>query len=957
METTVSAEVRGGGGRPVLSWYGLAFTVPSAVYIVIVSLIVKILQIMAIEGSFQVGTLLQAWAPDVALALVLAVGLGAAFSALPRWGRIALAIPFYLFIAYASIITISSHFYFLKTGTNFSWSTLDYWFKNFEDTNKIMASEGGGLKVLLSVGQIVLLGCFVAVPLVPRIQRYLSAKSVIPNCRAWAVLGGALAAATGLALVPVSEGPSMAACRSIPVTLISDLMHDLVLPQEQVVIGESEKLDASLEVRSAEGVRKRNVVVIMFESLRWKSSDAYVPDLGTTPYLAELAKEGALVENEYTVLPHTTKAVAAINCGIYPYLDTDPKEATPGILPKRCLAHVLRSQGYKTAFFQPAANFEKRDQLVANMGYEVYKGLNDQPQEGFEDTNYFGKEERMMLQPSFDWLDSVKGQPFLLTYLTLCTHHNYVTPQSWPRKDYVDDDEDLNNYLNGVRYTDDFIRQVMEGLKERGLLENTVVVIVGDHGEAFGEHGRRQHDLVLWEEGLRSFALWYAPGLVEPGSKVTGWRSHLDIVPTILDLLGIEVVKGGFLGQSEFQPEPADRTQYYSCWFERRCLAMRQGPLKVIYHYDQLPMEVYDNSTDPFEQHNLAFSGEYNGAWLESKKEEMLHWGRVVNQQYDDWGESILSQVVSDTEPEYQTPMKAVFDGKVELVGYSLDKEKVKAGETVQLRLVFHCLEEMKASDALFLHGMHKSGVVNADHVPAGGAYPLGQWEKGKYVVDEVPIHVPATWPKGEMKLGLGFWNKQSKKRFQVETEGEVVENRLIVAKIPVEASGQTASVLTVDQRRERIQDWIGFDKPEVGKEFGVQFGDGAVLEGIDFHKVDVPLAGTVEMTYTFRALREKLNWKLSVKLIREDGVSIDGDHDPIGGMYPTKYWRQGEYIRDRHRIHIDGNTSRPGTYGIYVGFREGHNPVPVPKGVESDGEGRIRVGTAVLTEPTQPHK
>ncbi len=945
--------------KSIISWYGLAFTVPAAVYLALLSLVVKVIQVSAIEEGFDFVTLIQAWSPDLALSLFLAGGFGVAFSLLPRWRKVGLAIPFYLFIAYASVMTIASNFYFIKTGSNFSWSTIEYWLKNFEDTNKIMSSEGGGLKLVLSIGQLLVLAAIIALPLIPVVRRSLQGWR--PMGLKWSgfAAGGAILGSILFGLVPASQGPAMAACRNIPMAIVMDFVHEVLLPKEMVEIGEDEKLDASLEVKAKEGAVRRNVVLIMFESLRWNSSDVYVPGLGSTPYLESLAQESAVVENQYSILPHTTKAVTAINCGIYPYISTDPMEATPGILPRRCLPHILRSQGYRTAFFQPAANFEKRDLLVSNMGYETYKGLNEMPHEGFEEINYFGREERMMLQPSMDWVDSVKGQPFLLTYLTLCTHHNYVTPQSWPQRRYVDHDEDLNNYLNGVRYTDDFIRQVMEGLEERGVLENSIVIVVGDHGEAFGEHGRRQHDLIMWEEGIRSFSLWHAPGIIEGGTRVKGWRSHLDIVPSVLDLLDIEVVKGGFQGQTLFEQAPENRKEFYSCWFQRRCLAMREGPIKVIYHFDQLPMEVYDNSTDAFDQHNLAFKGDYNGPWMESRKEEMLRWSRVVNQQYEEWAESILDRVVSDQEPEYDHRLSARFDDKIELVGYSLSKSEVRAGESLEVKLVFKALAPLKATDALFVHGLGgRSGTINADHVPAGGAYPLQRWQPGEYIVDEFPVHVPATWGRGDLKLAVGFWNKASKKRFAVESSAETRDERLVFAEVPVLAAARVGSAMTLEQRRARIGDWISFERPEVATTVGARFGDGVVLEGVEFHRLDVPLAGTVEMTYTFKALREGLSdWRLSVKLIRDDGVSIDGDHEPLGGLYPPRFWREGEYVRDRHRIHIDGNSSKPGTYGVYVGFFRGRAPVKPSGDFETDGEGRVRIGTAVISRPTQPHK
>jgi phosphoglycerol transferase MdoB-like AlkP superfamily enzyme len=204
----------------------------------------------------------------------------------------------------------------------------------------------------------------------------------------------------------------------------------------------------------------------------------YVPGRNTTPFLAELAKTSVVVDNQYTVVPHTSKAIVSILCGLTPYPGSKRIESTPGILPKKCMAHILRGQGYKTAFFQPATDFEERSQLVKNMGFETFRGLADFKTAGFEKTSYFGREDKIMLAPSLEWVDKVKKEPFFLAYMTLASHHNYITPQSFARVDYPEEDPDQRNYLNAIRYIDNFVRELYEGFKARGLLENTVFIIV-----------------------------------------------------------------------------------------------------------------------------------------------------------------------------------------------------------------------------------------------------------------------------------------------------------------------------------------------------------------------------------------------------------------------------------------------------------------------------------------------
>jgi arylsulfatase A-like enzyme len=326
-----------------------------------------------------------------------------------------------------------------------------------------------------------------------------------------------------------------------------------------------------------------------------------------------------------------------ILAGYYPSLDLEPKEAQPGLLPRKSLATILKDQGYATAFFQTANDFEHRRQLVANLGYDVFHNLFTLPQEGFDDVGYFGKEERMMLEPSLDWVEAQSGRPFFLTYLTVSSHHPYGVPRSWPTAEFPGAGPSLARYLNAIRQTDAFLKQVLAGFEARGLIDKTLFVILGDHGEAFGEHGGYQHNQILWEEGLRTVALLHGPPVLSRGGTVEGPRSLLDVIPTVCGVLGLKLVEGRFLGESLLDPVPETRKLFFSGWTNRSSLALREGPIKTIYHFGRAPAEVYDNSKDPHDRHNLAGQGPYDAAFIKIRTDELLYWEAVVKMQYLAW--------------------------------------------------------------------------------------------------------------------------------------------------------------------------------------------------------------------------------------------------------------------------------------------------------------------------------
>jgi lipoteichoic acid synthase len=939
--------------RVLLTPLGLALTVPLTVIYLLETLVLKGLQLHAIVGSLPLLSLIQVIAPDIAW-LMGAGTLAAILISISRpWLSATVGVLFFIFMGIMLTMGVANYGFFLSVGANLSWSSIQYWMVNYEQVSKVISHESNiTLRFILSYSQFAIVIVAAVVPLVPAIRRRVMAATIAPRTSQVSVAGAA-AIVLMLSFVPRGEGELTALCQCVPVNIMGDFVADVLIPEEEVVIAESERLDASLELKAKNGAPRYNVVFFIFESLNWKSSDVYIPGLGTTPFLEQMASQGQIIENQYTVVPHTTKAVVPLNCGIYPYLDTKPIETTPGILPRRCLAHILRSQGYQTAFFQPAANFEERHQLVANMGYDVYRGLNDLPQEGFEETNYFGREERMMLEPSLEWVDSARKEgPFLLTYLTLSTHHNYVTPQSFPYVEYDVEDVDQRNYYNAVRYIDTFLKEVHDEFDKRGLLDSTLFVIIGDHGEAFGEHGGRQHDLIMWEEGLRSFGMLYAPGILEPG-RITGARSHLDIVPTVVDFLGLELTRGSFVGTSLLKPVDEDRVLYHSCWFRRRCLAMHDGMLKTIFHYGLRQDEAYDNAMDQFDEFNLAHQGDYDEEFLSAREAEMKRWVKVVNQQYKEWEEALKDNAISETEPPIANRASARFGDAVELVGYEVQPQIVEAGRDFRVKYVFRALRELESTDSLFVHVLHRGKFLNEDHVPAHGAFPLNKWPEGSYIIDEHTVHVPGTWKSGDARLAIGFWSKETKRRYEV-TSGdlEVDDKRLIVANLKVRGSAKRTA-MSVEQRREKIRQWIGTARPEVQQQSGLRFGEHVELVGYDLIRMDVELAGTVEITYAFKALKDiPSNWKFTVKLVRDDGVTINGDHIPIGGLYPPGDWQPNEYVIDRHRIHIDMHRSKPGTYGVYLGFAAGGKPVS-PSGGELDERQRVLIGTVTISPTT----
>jgi lipoteichoic acid synthase len=432
-----------------------------------------------------------------------------------------------------------------------------------------------------------------------------------------------------LSLVPSATGAGNAFSRD---ALANMIVSELASPEVEVKL-DPDSLPTDTELVRTAQTKGRNVVIVILESTRAQSTTPYNEDLESTPFLAELANESLVFERAYAVVPHTSKALVASLCGVPPPLDTARTESEPGIIPARCIPDLLKERGYRTVFFQSATEtFERRPQLVDNLGYEDFFATEDMSKVGFEETNYFGYEDNIMLEPSREWLgeNSRKG-PFLATYLTATGHHQYVVPHRYGMKRFVEDEE-VNRYLNTLRYQDFFLMNLIEQYKDLGLYEDTIFVVFGDHGEGFEEHGLKQHDNTIYNEGLHIPFVIRQPGRWEEGGWVEPAVSELDLLPTVADLLGYRIEGGTYPGASMLAP-PEHRTLRASCYHVHTCLASIRDDKKYIYHYGNRAEEYFDLSKDPHERHNIIERlGEEK---IEALRHDLLAWEARVEASYE----------------------------------------------------------------------------------------------------------------------------------------------------------------------------------------------------------------------------------------------------------------------------------------------------------------------------------
>jgi arylsulfatase A-like enzyme len=199
-----------------------------------------------------------------------------------------------------------------------------------------------------------------------------------------------------------------------------------------------------------------------------------------------------------------------------------------------------------------------------------------------------------------EWIDSLEGQRFFLTYLPVAGHHPYPSPGTGP----FPPETDIGRYRNALYFGDQSLAALLEGLRARHLDSRTVVVVYGDHGEAFGQHpGNVGHTMFIDEENVKVPFLIAIPGVTTGGSRVKPVASLLDAAPTILDVVGLPAPPE-YQGRSML--EPGARMALFFTDYALGWLGLRDGCWKYQLEINADRSALYDVCRDPGETRNLA---------------------------------------------------------------------------------------------------------------------------------------------------------------------------------------------------------------------------------------------------------------------------------------------------------------------------------------------------------------
>jgi len=259
------------------------------------------------------------------------------------------------------------------------------------------------------------------------------------------------------------------------------------------------------------------------------------------PYLNQLREESYYFENIYSAGIHTNNSIVASLYG-YPAFFERP------MMPTEIIYHTglpvnLKEQGYETLFFLTGnPNYDNMNQFLLGNGFNRIYSQYDYPKE--EVVNNFGVSDQYLFEYGLEILDKTSrtGEPFLATFLTVSNHPPLIIPEKFKEKGRSDQESILS-------YVDSTIEYFIENAKKKDWFENTLFILVGDHGKIIGE---QPYEMSLTYNHVP--LLFYSSEIQKNPRKFDQTGLQIDIYPSIMELLNISYTNNS-LGESLFSHE------------------------------------------------------------------------------------------------------------------------------------------------------------------------------------------------------------------------------------------------------------------------------------------------------------------------------------------------------------------------------------------------------------------
>ncbi|HUX07781.1 MAG TPA: sulfatase-like hydrolase/transferase [Acidobacteriota bacterium] len=352
----------------------------------------------------------------------------------------------------------------------------------------------------------------------------------------------------------------------------------------------------------AEKPERINILLVTIDTLRADYLSCYGNAEVSTPQIDSLAAEGArftfCVAHNPITLPSHVNILTGTDARVHGVHDNHGFRLAPEA---ETLAEAIKSEGYDTAAFIGAFVLDRRFGL--DQGFDLY----DDNLETGSQVPLPGEERRAeaVVAQATEWLQNRGDKPWFVWVHLYDPHAPYDPPPPF------DNQFESNPYAGEISYTDLALGKLLTYLKSEDLLEGTLLVLTGDHGEGLGDHGELTHGVLAYNTTMWVPLIIRAPWLAEAGTEVDRRVRHIDLLPTILEAAGV-TLPGRIQGESLIPLLAGDSgAPAPDSYFEALSASFTRGwaPLRGIYSgqwkYIELPLpELYDTQRDFTEMDN-----------------------------------------------------------------------------------------------------------------------------------------------------------------------------------------------------------------------------------------------------------------------------------------------------------------------------------------------------------------
>lgn len=438
-----------------------------------------------------------------------------------------------------------------------------------------------------------------------------------------------------------------------------------------------------------------NVILIVIDALRARNLGCYGASGQATPQIDKLAEQGILFEDAYSSWNTTDQSLTSILSGKHPrshgIIHHGDKLRTQDLssfekLNVQLISQILHDQGYKTwavdwmgRWFKKGFDYygyKLKQSLLKQIGYytvtlpllyikymaahlgilKIYSGKREfsvksflKGIKGVLKTFSFTFELARLQDSAFvrrvgeSLIKKQSKDSFFLFLHFWDTHTPYNCPRKFLKRRKNSDPKEMlySKYLGAVSYVDKQVGKLVDTLKSQGLLDKTLIIITSDHGESLIKHGIYFDHHGLYEVTTHVPLIFYYPQYFKTPKRVKGFVQHVDLVPTLCQLTGIDCSENSFDGMNLIPLVRGEKKEFRNYVYNeesyvQRKIGLRGKKYKYIYAPDNSGWcrycqtvhggkeELYDMKNDPEEKTNIVGKNKEIAMQMKEKVEDLI---------------------------------------------------------------------------------------------------------------------------------------------------------------------------------------------------------------------------------------------------------------------------------------------------------------------------------------------